>query len=230
MGQSSLVINIQDVRRNLPKDKVKEYVKALNAADNQECGDPDLNYDGEINQDCEITSAATNISGEKYADVKKAEDYLRKVLGLDLMFTDQKYEGTDMFGNPEFNLVQGKVYGYGAEVVVKGEKLFVDYKSDAESGVVHTYDGGDWNGKPISLEKYSKMTIVVDVVEGDMANTKFEINDRIILDFGDLRPGVNTIDLTKLKKHKVPLTEIKKINFVNKNGTTGKYWMRIILE
>ena len=139
-----------------------------------------------------------------------------------------KVKGTDMVGNPKFNLVSGKIYGFkGAEVAVKDNRFRVKYNSKEYSGAVHEYDGGDWNGKPIDLKPYSKLVIVV---EGKAPNTKFELNDTAVLDYGQLKTGANEIDLAKRKKDDfAPLTHINKINFVNKAGQ-GQYIIRMIIR
>ncbi|MFC1496359.1 hypothetical protein ACFL52_02985 [Candidatus Margulisiibacteriota bacterium] len=150
------------------------------------------------------------------------------ILRLESKKKGEKAAGTDMVGNPKFNLTSGKIYGYkGAEVAVKGNRFRVKYNSKEYSGAVHDYDGGDWNGKPINVKSYSRLIIVV---EGKAPNTKFELNDTVVFDYGKLKTGVNVVDLAAKKKDDFdPLKEIKKINFVNKAGQ-GKYIIRIRIK
>lgn len=211
------------------KSAPEKYQKALRKADS--CGIEGKQYNDKIDQDCETLAAATNISGQEYKDVAKAEAYLRGVLGIGEKQATAKVEGTNMVGNPEFNLVDGKIYGYnGSQVAVNGNRFQMTFKSDQYSGAVHEYDGGDWNGKPIDLKNYSKLSIVIEVREGDIANTKFELNNRELITYGGLKNGVNVIDLEALKKDDfAPVTEIQKINFVSKPGS-GKYIIRLLIK
>ena len=140
-----------------------------------------------------------------------------------------KVEGTDMIGNAQFNLVEGKIYGFnGAQVTVNGNKFRVTYNSDKYSGAVHTWgESPAWNGQPIDLKPYSKLFIVV---EGNASNTKVELNDSIALDYGALNSGVNVIDLAAKKKDAfAPMTDLKKINFVNNPGQ-GQYIIRVSIQ
>jgi len=211
------------------KSVPEKYQKALRKADS--CGDKEKQFNDRIDQDCEVLAAATNISGNDHKDVAKAEAYLRQVLGIGTAKEPAKVEGTEMVGKPEFNLVDGKIYGYnGSQVAVSGNKFQVTYKSDQYSGAVHEYDGGGWNGKPIDLKNYSKLSIVIEVKEGDIANTKFELNNREILTYGALKNGLNEIDLNALKKDDfAPTKEMQKFNFVNKSGA-GKYIVRLVIK
>lgn len=138
--------------------------------------------------------------------------------------------GASMVGNSEFNLTSGKIYSYnGSVITVSGDRFRVKYNSAGQySGAVHTWgETPEWNGAPIDIKPYSELTITI---EGNPANTKFELNDTEVIGFGKLHAGANVIDLAPLKRDSFsPLTELRKINLVNMPGQ-GEYIVSLSIK
>lgn len=141
----------------------------------------------------------------------------------------EEIKGTDMVGNPKFSLTSDKIYGFGgATVTVNGARFRVSYNSQEYSGAVHDYmNKPSWNGGRLGIGSYKRLHVII---EGDASNTKFELNDTVIFDFGKLKAGDNVVDLEAMKADEfAPLAGIDKINFVNKPGT-GSYIVRLVIE
>ncbi|NQU17625.1 MAG: hypothetical protein HQ564_06110 [Candidatus Saganbacteria bacterium] len=185
-------------------------------------------YDGVIGTPREKMLAAKIMCKASPKNLAKAEACLKKALKIASKEATTKVSGTDMVGNSSFKLGAGKIYAWGkAKVAIKGNKFRVKYSGSANSGAVHNYDKGAWNGNPIPVGKYSTLYVVI---EGNASDAKFELNSQAIISYGELKTGVNKIDLKPLKEDEFsPMKAIEKIEFVNKPGK-GQYIVRLVIK
>ncbi len=215
-----MTIRIADVKN----PQAAMTLRKIDAHDGKDTDGKGKGFDDVIDGS-ELLNACKGFNLSGCQDPAKAEALLRAHLGLETGAS----AGVEMIGNASLNLGTGKLYGYkGAEPGLSGNRMQVKYTSTENSGVTHDYDGGAWNGNPINLDSRSKLIIVVE--SGNIENTKFELNEKPILDYGQLKVGQNVIDLNALKEDSFsPMKSLKKFNFVNMPGA-GEYIVRLILE